>query len=417
MKQRTSRALLLGIPSLAAALMAACGGSSDGSTAPAPAANAKYQGVFASGSERGTISLQAGSPATGSLVLGTSPAVALTGSYTAATSAFALSGGGYAVQGTAANNAVTGTVSGTGINGTGTMSAVSAATAEATTRYCGVFMGGDAGMADIIVSGGVAAASITGMGGGFGMFGTASGSSVTLSVTGKEPGTGKTNTITARLTVSGSTISGSGSSTLYPNDNVTVTASTSGCVAAAAAGPFTSYVGFAGNNGVTGLLQLNATSPATGSIKWNGGTTTALSGTYDAATGKFAVTGTDNVTITATASGMSLTGAISGPPKPYGGASVWAMGANAATPVSRYCGATAGGLAGTVILLSGGSNTLGLWINSGGSILLNGSGGNGWVYAAGGTQMYFAATGSGASYAGTYAHVNGAAGSWSVSGC
>jgi hypothetical protein len=93
------------------------------------------------------------------------------------------------------------------------------------------------------------------------------------------------------------------------------------------------------------------------------------------------------------------------------------MGANTSTPVSRYCGATTGAVAGTVILLSGGSNILGLWINSGGSLLLNGSGGNGWVYAAGGTQMYFAATGSGSSYSGTWAHVNNTAGVWSVSGC
>ncbi len=396
--------------------VAGCGGG-ESSTAPAPAANAKYEGVFASGSERGTISLQAGSPATGSLVLGTTPPVALTGTYTAATAAFALSGGGYTVQGTAASNAVTGTVSGTGINGVGTMSAVAAASASVTTRYCGVFTGDDSGMADIIVSGGVAAASITGMGGGYGMVGTASGSSVTVSVTGKEPGTGRTNTITANLTVNGATISGSGSSTLYPNDKVNVTASISGCGAAAQAGPFTSYVGFAGNNGKTGLLQLNATSPATGSIAWNGGSTTALTGTYAATTGKFVVTGADNVSITATATGVNLTGTISGPPAPYGGASVWAMGANAATPVSRFCGSTTGGMAGSVILLSGGSNILGLWINGGGSILLNGSGGTGWLYAAGSTQMFFAATGSSASYSGTYAHVNGAAGSWSVSGC
>jgi len=404
---------------LIAVFVAACGGgSSDGSTAPAPAANAKYQGVFASGSERGTVSLTAGSPASGSLVLGTAAPVALTGTYTAATAAFALSGGGYAVQGTAANNAVTGTVSGTGINGVGTMSAVAAATADATTRYCGVYTGDDSGMADVIVSGSVAAASVTGMGGGFGMIGTVSGSSVALSVTGKEPGTGRTNTITANFSISGSTISGGGSSTLYPTQRVTFTGSTSGCGAAAATGPFTSYVGFAGNNGVTGLLQLNATSPATGSIKWNGGATTALAGTYDAATGKFVVTGSDGATITATASGASLTGAISGPPKPYGGAGVWALGSSATTPVNRYCGATSGATAGTVILLSAGSNILGLWINSSGSMLLNGSGGNGWVYAAGGgAQMYFAATGSGSSYSGTWAHVNDTAGAWSVSGC
>jgi hypothetical protein len=283
--------------------------------------------------------------ATGSLTLGTGTAVALTGTYTASTKTFAVSGSGYSVQGTVTNNAMTGTVSGTGISSVATLSAVAATTADATTRYCGVYTGSDAGMADIIVSGGVAAASVTGMGGGFGMLGTASGSSVTVSATGKEPGTGLTNTITAHLKVSGATLSGTGSSTLYPNDVVSVTASTSGCGAAAPAGPFTSYVGFAGNNGLTGVLQLNATSPATGSIAWNGGAATALTGTFDAATGKFVVSGTAGttvVTVTATASGVNLTGNISGPPSPYGSAGVWAMGSNASSPVSRFCGSASG---------------------------------------------------------------------------
>lgn len=412
-----------------------------GPTGPTIEPNVTYQGVFSSGVERGTITLVSSSPATGSLSVGGQTAVSLTGVFNTSTSAFSLTGGGYTITGTATagsaasgtppatsasggpafssstTSTLTGAITGPGITGTATMSAAAAPAGTTVTAYCGVYTGDDSGMVDVITLGGSAVATVRGMGGGFAMSGTASGSSVTLTVTGQEPGSGRTNTVTVNLTISGTTISGTGSSTLYPTQRVNVTGSSTACVAAVAPiGPFTSYVGWAANNGYTGLVTLTPGTPATGTIKWNAGAATALSGTYTAATGVFSVTG-GGITINATASGATLTGTATGALPPLTTASLGAIGSSSATPVTRYCGPFSGGMSGQAIVMQRGSTLSGIVVYSNTSLALSGTTGGTWVYLAGAADMFLAGTGTPVSYTGTWAHVNDTAGTWLMSGC
>jgi len=415
---RTIRLAVIGVALISAACSGGGSGGSDATTAPSVKANITYQGVFASGLERGTISLVSGSPATGSLTVGTGAAVALSGTFSSATKSFALSGGGYNVTAAAGTNGtVSGRVAGTGITGNATMAAADASSGTTATRYCGIYSGDDSGMADLITLGTAAVATVTGMGGGFAMTGSVSGATVTLTATGQEPSTGRTNTVTANLTLSGTTLSGSGTSTLYPTQKVNLTASSVACAAQTGpTGPFDAYVGYLANNGYTGLVTLTPGSPATGSIAWNGGASIALSGTYAASTGAFAVTG-GGISISATANGASLTGTATGPLTPLTTASVIAMGSSAATRVTRSCGTTSGGMTGKVILMQAGSTLSGIFVYSNTSNALSGTSGGPWVYLAGGANVFFAGTGGSPAYAGTWAHVNNTAGNWSVSGC
>lgn len=414
---RTTRLAIIG----SALLAIACGGGSggsDGPSAPAAKANATFQGVFASGLERGTISLVAGSPASGSLTLGTNALVPLSGTYNASTKSFAVSGGGYSVTATTESSGlVSGTVTGTGITGTGTIAAIEAGTATAPVRYCGVYMGDDSGMGDILLLGSGAVATITGMGGGIAMSGTVSGSSVSLTATGREQGTNKTNTITANLTLSGTTLSGSGSSTLYPTQRVSLTASSAGCAAPTGpSGPYDSYVGWVANNGYTGIVTLTAGTPATGSLTWGSGAPISLSGTFNATTGAFSVTG-GGITVTATANGASLTGTATGALTPLSTASVSAMGSSATARVTRSCGTTSGGMTGKVILMQAGTTVSGIFVYSNTSQALNGTTGGPWIYLAGGSNAFFAGTGTSPAWSGTWAHTNITAGNWTVAGC
>lgn len=427
----------------------ACGGGSDDPTAPTTPTNATFHGVFASGVERGSITLVSGTPATGTLTVGNGTPVALTGSFNTATSAFSLSGGGYSVNATAgagtiagnvassatfvartgtlsgtgvsaatasAANTVSGTVTGPGITGTGMLAAVTSAATTTTTRYCGIYSGDDSGMGDIIVLGNSAVATVVGMGGGFTMSGTVSGSTVTLTATGTEPGTNRTNTVSATLTLSGGTLSGPASSTLYPTHRVTVTTSSSGCAGAPTTGPYSSFVGLANNNGYSGLVTLTPGTPATGSIAWNNGAAVSLSGTYNAATGAFSVSG-GGITINATASGSMLTGTATGSLSPLNTAGVTALGSSSATPVTRYCGPFTGGTTGRVIVMQGGSTLHGAVIYGNTSLVLNGTTGGSWVYMAGGATMFLAGTGNAASYTGTWSHTNDTVGAFTLTPC
>lgn len=441
------------VPRLAAMTAAAvfswsCGGSDDPS-GPTTPTSATFNGVFASGVERGTITLVSGTPATGTLTVGNEPPVVLTGSFNAATSAFTLSGGGYSVNTTAgagviagnvassatlvartgplhgtginaatgaSANTMSGTITGPGITGTGTMAAVNNAATATTTRYCGIYWGDDSGMADVIVLGTSAVATVAGMGGGYTMSGTVSGSTITLSATGLEPGTNRTNTVTAIGTLSGGTLSGSGSSTLYPTHQTSVLLSSSGCAGAPTTGPYSSYVGLANNNGFSGLVTLTPGTPATGSIAWNNGAAVSLSGTYNAATGAFSVSG-GGITINATASGSMLTGTATGSLSPLNTAGVTALGSSSATPVTRYCGPFTGGTTGKVIVMQGGSTLHGAVIYGNTSLVLGGTTGGSWVYMAGGANMFLAGSGTAASYAGTWSHVNNTAGTFTLTPC
>jgi hypothetical protein len=405
-------------------LVAACGGGGSGSdapTTPAVKANTTYQGVFASGVERGTLSLVAGSPATGTLTIGAAQPVPLSGTFTAANSSFAMTGGGYSLMASAgAGGTIKGTVTGGNITGTGVVAALEAPSTATPTRYCGVYTGDDAGMVEFTVLGSSAVAVVNGMGGGFTMNGSVSGSSATLTATGTEPGTGRTNTVTAIITLSGSSLAGSGSSTLYPTQRVNITASTQACGAPTAlTGPFTTFVGWLGNNGVSGTISITAGAPATASVTWNGGSPVSLSGTYNAVTGAFALSG-GGISVSATAnSAGTLSGTASGLPTGPSSATIGALGGTGTSPVTRFCGATTSGVAAKIVLMQNGTTMTGLMIWSSGSAALSGTASGGTIYLTAGPTLFVSGTGGGASLSGTYSHANSniGAGSWTASGC
>jgi len=425
---------LIPLPMVAVAL-AACGGNSGTPTEPSIKANVTYQGIFVSGLERGTVTLVSSSPATGSISVNGKAAVALTGSFNTTTSTFSLTGSGYTVAGQAgtsnapagspglsapalassADGTLSGTVTGPDITGTATMAAAETGSGVTTTRYCGVHMGDDSGMLDVILMGNVGVATRAGMGGGFVLSGTVAGTKVTLSVTGLEPGSGRQNTVTANLTLAGTTLSGSASSTLYPAEVVTITTSSTACQSVPQSGPYTSYVGWVWNNGYTGLLTLVPGSPATGTLAWNGGAPVALTGTYNATTGAFSMTG-GGTTITATATEGTLSGSASGLPPTTSNGAVRGLGSSAATPVTRYCGSLSGGMSGKVIFGQAGSVLAGIVVYGTTTLVLSGMNGGAWVYLPAGTQMFMAGTGSPGTYNGTWGHVNDTVGNWSATG-
>lgn len=456
------------IITLASIFSMSCGGGGDSSTAPETTSNTTFTGVFSSGVERGTITLISGTPATGKLSVSDSTEVSLSGTFTPATSTFALTGGGYTVNATtlpndasatvvsasladregttrtvspsvmttATTNAISGTVVGPGISGVGTLAAVATTASITSSRYCGVYTGDDSGMADIVINGSSAAGTITGMGGGFAMSGAVSGSSATLKVTGKEPGTGRTNTVTAVVVFSGTSLNGSGSSTLYPSERVTLNASSTACGKGAPAGPYTSYVGYVASGvGSTGRLTLVPGSPASGSLEWTaqsgvGVETYPLTGTYNAANGAFNVSYTPlgslspGITISAVATGATLAGTAQG--GLLVGAQlgfVGALGSSSATPVSRYCGTMFGGstqaptsMNGKMIIVTAGSMALGAASWTGVGRAMTGSTGGTWVYLAGGTDIFVAGN-SAIGYNGTWTHVNNSKGSFTVNPC
>ncbi len=106
--------------------------------------------MFVTFNESGSITLVTGSPATGTLVGGSTVAgraslaagatVALSGTYNATTSTFALSGGGYTVNATVgASSQVTGTISTAAAPAGGTLAAQLSASAASVKNYCGRF--------------------------------------------------------------------------------------------------------------------------------------------------------------------------------------------------------------------------------------------------------------------------------------
>ena len=402
-------------------IIACSGGGSDTTTAPTVPANATYQGVFASGVERGTVSLVSGSPATGSLVVGAAQPVALSGTFTASTSTFSMTGGGYTLTASAGSGGtIKGTVTGNGITGIGVLAALEASGAASPTRYCGVYTGDDAGMVEFTVLGSAAIAVVNGMGGGFTMNGSASGNTATLTATGGAPVNGQNNTVTVNVTFSGSSLTGTGTSTLYPSERVNVTASTQACGAPTTlTGPFTTYLGWMGNNGYAGTISLTPGSPATGSVTWNGGSPVSLSGTYNATTGTFALTG-GGISVSATANSTgTLSGGASGLPTGASTATIGALGGTGVSPVTRYCGNATGGAAGKIILMQNGTTMSGFMIWPSGSAGLNGTVNGGMVYLTAGSTLFVAGTGGASGFTGTYSHVNNnlGAGSWAASGC
>lgn len=407
-----------------------------------PAGNVTYRGSFASGTVRGTISLTSGSPATGTLTVDGQSPVSLSGTFaaksvganasgtiaptasasdaarlsvsTAATAAatptFTLAGGGFTVQATVAGGAAAGTVSGPGLDTPANLAAVAAAPTATVSRYCGVFMGDDSGMIEVITTGGVAVIAVTGMGGGYVLTGTSSGSSITASATGGQP----PNTVTADLTVSGESVSGTGRSTLYPTQRVTLAASTGGCAAAAQAPPFDSYLGVVSAAGNSGDLQLTPTSPATGSMTWKGATI-RLSGTY--ANGAFDVSGGGFI-VRATASGANLTGTLNNASLGIVGNAFTGLGSSPSSRAVRFCGTyTSAQTSGKLVYVVNGSLHNGVILTATAALPISGTVGSNFIYAAYLNKWYVAGQTSGSSYTGTWTNDLGLAGAWTASPC
>lgn len=157
--------------------VASCSSSSGSSTGPGTGPTT-FQGVFAADTKSGVLTLVSGSPASGELAFSGGPTVALSGTFTSSTSAFAMTGGGYAVSATVnSSNQLSGTLTGTGIATAGSLVAQAVATTATAIRYCGMYTGGDNGRINFSVLGQSVAAVATVSGGnltGFGSFDSSS---------------------------------------------------------------------------------------------------------------------------------------------------------------------------------------------------------------------------------------------------
>lgn len=206
---------------MAALSLVACSSSSDSPTA-SNNTTVTYEGVFATGTQTGTVSLVAGSPATGSLKISGASTVSLSGSYNSATSTFALTGGGYALAATVdANKNVSGTLTGSSAATTGVVAALAVAAGEPKTTWCGTFNGTNSGKLNLIIKGNTASAlAVETTGEGTNLTGTVNGAGVTL---GWKPmiSPGVYGTGTATGTISGATITGIWSNTLGEHGNWT----------------------------------------------------------------------------------------------------------------------------------------------------------------------------------------------------
>ena len=214
---------------LVALILSACGGSGGGNpTSPSQPTPATYSGAFATGTRSGTITLVAGSPATGSLNIAGSVVASLSGTYSASTSSFSMSGGGFTLAATVdANNQLSGTLTGSTAGTTGVVVGIAVASGKTNTTYCGTFSGTSAGTEDAVIVGStVTALAVDTNGQGSVITGTVSGSTVTLSWKPLlSPGVYGVGTATG--TISGSTISGTWSAS--QGEKGTFTASSAGC--------------------------------------------------------------------------------------------------------------------------------------------------------------------------------------------
>ncbi len=227
----------------------ACGGSP---SEPTPATvSTNYSGVFATGTQSGTITLTIGNPATGTLRPAGGASIALpaipmradpfatrdglfaapvplTGTYVDATKTFTMAGGGYNLTATIDGaGQVSGTLNGTTADTKGVVSALATNPATATTTYCGTFSGTNSGRLSVVVRGTEAkglAVEVTGE--GTNLSGTVSGNTVTLGWKPLGAG-GVVGTGTATGTISGSTLAGSWTNTL--GERGTFTTTSTGC--------------------------------------------------------------------------------------------------------------------------------------------------------------------------------------------
>ncbi|MBY0488584.1 MAG: hypothetical protein K2R93_01970 [Gemmatimonadaceae bacterium] len=451
-----TRALSVRLASVCAAVaLAACGGTTDtGSTTTTSSTPRTYTGTFGTGGQRGTISLTSGASPTGTLhVNGIAGDVALTGTFTAASSTFNMTGGGYTVTAqpvsttaadaapdglapsptgpvfatTAAPTILTGSVSGGALALNATLTAVTAATTTGTppttTRYCGVGTGSDAAMIDLIINGTTAAANLVIMGGQGTMTGTATANSATVSISNPQ----KTNTLTATFTFDGTTATGVGTSTQYPAERTNVVLTTAGCIDATAPAAYTSYISVAYWNGNIFKNDLIPGPPATGAFDFGGSVPIVrFTGTFTAGTGtgngSFQMT-SPGYTLSATASDSGVVGQMvrASDGVVFG---ITGLGATSSNPVTRYCGTYAGrnpfgqNKTGAIAFVTRGAAAKMVLGQAAASRLLTATAGGSWIFGMiPGGYAYVAGTLSGTTFSGTYTDTDNYLGTFTANPC
>ncbi len=138
-------------------VIAACGGSSgspSGPSGPSAPAIASYSGLFSLGTQTGTLSLVAGSPATGSLKILGAALVPLSGTFNPTAGTFVLTGGGYSLSASIdAQKQITGTLTGASGMAPGVVTAMGVTSGANSTTYCGVFSGNATGKLHAVIMG------------------------------------------------------------------------------------------------------------------------------------------------------------------------------------------------------------------------------------------------------------------------
>lgn len=401
------------VPVCAAAAQVACAGG-DGATAPS--ASTRYEGVLTSGVERGVVTLQSGNPAIGSLTVGENAPIALSGS--SANGKFTLTGGGYTLAAsTTSDGALLGTVTGGQLQALANLGALASSEPGSAVRYCGVYTGGDAGMGDVLVQGSKAVATVTGMGGGFSISGSAKATGVNLRIDTVEAVTRRPVTITANLARTADTLYGTAENSLYMDDDPTVVVATrGGCNATRPPGPYTVFTGFMTKVDFLRPIQLYTAPEVRAVLSTPNAPATFIGGTYNSATGVFHLSGS-GITVRATVVGNRFTGTVTG--GPWDGATLLGLGGTAAQVPQHYCGNQTGVLAGQMAIVAIGTDALGAWLAENRfPRTVGGSFGGAWVYLSDGGSTFWAGSRDGlADMNGTWSSDLPAVGGWSASLC
>ncbi len=208
---------------------------------------------------------------------------------------------------------------------------------------------------------------------------------------------------------------------------VTTAPPTTATPAPAPTTPAAAFAGiYAGAGGVNGTFEVSAAAGATSAsgfatVGGSGGTRVDLSGTYDAATGSFTVSG-GGISITARAEGAAVSGTCRAPNGSECGVTAARVTAGASAP-ERFCGPFNGAPQGRITFLISGGTATGFvseaegHVNfsapvSGSSLDITASVGDGHTGRAVGTR-------SGNTWSGSWSNTYGERGTWSASpeGC
>lgn len=187
----------------------------------------------------------------------------------------------------------------------------------------------------------------------------------------------------------------------------------------------TTYEGVFATGAKGGVVQLVSGAPATGTLFVKGGASVPLTGSYNPATGAFAMSGGGYTLSASMEAWQHLTGSLSGTTAATTGV-LTAYAADNASPV-KVCGTFAGAMSGTLNAVVSGSSISAIAVDAAG----NGMSGNGTINGsvvtfewkpigtipAGTTGSATGAMTGATSAAGTWAMSNGMRGTWTAAGC